>query len=143
MSSPTEHDRNSIPHDPVRALLLARSCPARMVVDGFPGLITRWTEIVNQIETGYGASLDEYINDMDLRDLVSTASQLGGVSGTELEALHLVDARYLEETEACPCIWGPDVEAEDGLSSEDWWYYRRPRELTDTLRDEMERWGLV
>lgn len=135
----------SPPHDPVRALLVARSCPPHIVDGGFPGLIASWSDVVRQIETGYTSSLDEYINDMDLRDLISAAQQVANqLSGDVLNELQSADGRLLEVTEACPCVWGPEIESEDDLTpAQDWWYYRRPKVLTEHQREEWSRWGLA
>jgi hypothetical protein len=145
MPLPSEPGRSSGALDPLRAFLVARNCPKHVVDEGFHGLIVRWMTVAEQVEHGYAFSLDEYLNDMDLRDLVHAAAHAGGdVADEDVLLLQLADERFLGETEPCPCVWGPEIESEEDLqNAEEWWYFRRPRELSDNLRDEMARWGLI
>ena len=58
-------------YDVVRRLLIDRACPEDVVEGGLPGLVDRYEAIVRSVEEGYAFGLDDYLNDMDLRDLVA------------------------------------------------------------------------
>lgn len=132
--------------DPVRRLLVARGCPEPMVAAGLPGLVSLWSEIVATIESGYRLTLDDYLNDMDLRDLVAAAIAVAGPdSQAEVqERLTSVDARFLAQTVPSPCLWGDDIAEEEGLGAErEWWYFRRPTRPGDALAEDLQTWGLT
>lgn len=133
-------------HDVVRRLLIDRGCPDDVVAGGLAGLADRWDAIVRSVEDGYTFGLDDYLNDMDLRDTIFAAlavampDERAEVEG-RIEAL---DARLRAVTLPAPCLWGEDVEEDDGLDpGREWWYYVRPAKLNDELADELGAWGLL
>lgn len=132
--------------DPVRSLLRARGCPPDVVDGGLVGLQRSWTAIVESIAAGYELTLDDYLNDMDLRDLLAAAQDVAAAD--ELEAVReeivRADAEHFALTVPCRCLWGDDIAEEDGLDPErEWWYYRRPITMGDQLRDDLVAWGLM
>lgn len=131
--------------DAVREMLRERGCPAWLVNGGLPALIERWGGIVTSVETGYPFTLDDYLNDLDLRGLLQAALEVAGDSADESRAqVAAIDDRFRAATEKSPCLWGSDVEFEEGHSPDrEWWYYRRPSQLTEELREELESWGLL
>ena len=132
--------------DAVRALLQARGCPATVVQAGLAGLVDAWEAVVRQVEDGYPLTLDDYLNDMDLRDLVAAAcdvampDELAAVSARLASA----DTRHRAHTEDAPCLWGEDIAEEDGLDpTREWWYFRRPVRPGESLREDLATWGLL
>ena len=133
-------------HDVVRRLLIDRACPEDVVEGGLPGLVDRYEAIVKSVEEGYAFGLDDYLNDMDLRDTlfavmaVILPDERAAVEG-RVDAL---DARLRAVTVASPCLWGDDVEEDDGLDpGREWWYYVRPAKLTEDFANELSAWGLL
>lgn len=132
--------------DPVRSMLAARGCPPDLVEGGLPGLQRAWSGIVEQIANGYELTLDDYLNDMDLRDLLAAAQDIASPEELEMvrEEIARSDAEHVALTVPSPCLWGPDIAEEDGLDPErEWWYYRRPIEMGDQLREDLMTWGLM
>ena len=150
--------------DPVRALLRARGCPDWLVAGGLQALVERWAGSVRSVEVGYAFTLDDYLNDLDLRLLLQLAleaaegSEASGEparepagepmgSGALAEvraAVSALDERLRAATVPSRCLWGSDVEWEERHSPErEWWYYRRPAKLTEELREELDTWGLL
>ena len=131
--------------DAVRALLRARGCPQPVVAGGLPGLIDGWDAVVRSVEDGYAFTLDDYLNDMDLRDLIAAAVHvaLPDERGEVSAALAIADTRLRAHTTESPCLWGDDIAVEDALDPErEWWYFRRPTRAGHQLREDLERWGL-
>lgn len=132
--------------DPVRALLEDRGVPPELVEGGLDGLIDRWSDIVDEVEDGYPLSLDDYLNDMDLRNVLDDALRVASadVARQPRERLKEVDARMRAASVATGCLWGQDVEKDDGLDRiRHWWYYQHPLELNEELEAELDAWGLL
>jgi hypothetical protein len=131
--------------DPVRAMLQARGCAPDVVDGGLPGLVVAWSGVAGSVAGGYALTLDDYLNDMDLRYLIQAAVAVS----TEEErarvrsALGAADDLLLAHTVPAPCLWGDDIAEEEGLDAgREWWYFRRPREPGAQLADDLERWGM-
>ena len=132
--------------DAVERLLLARGCPPHIVAAGLAGLVDVWSEIVVAIEGGYALTLDDYQNDIDLRDLIAAAMDVASPEARAAveERLTSADSRCLAQTTPTGCLWGDDIAAEEGLdASREWWYYRRPTRPGDALADDLVAWGLT
>ena len=132
--------------DPVRALLNARGCPTEVVDGGLTGLVDLWERIVGLVGNSFALTLDDYLNDMDVRDLIEAA--LGAAAAQTIAPvegrLAALDARLVGLTAPCECLWGDDIADEEGLDSAiEWWYFRRPLDMGPELRDDLEKWGLV
>jgi len=133
-------------HDVVRRWLADRGCPETVVHGGLEGLVDTWETIVASLEEGYAFGLDDYLNDMDLRDTLAGALAVSTpeARGRVQSRVHQIDGRFRSATVAGPCLWGTDVEEDDGLDRErEWWYYLRPAVLNEELRDELIAWGLL
>jgi len=59
--------------DPVSEFLKERGCPAHVIRGGLMGLIDSWETTVESVERGYSLGLDDYLNDMDGRQLIEVA----------------------------------------------------------------------
>jgi hypothetical protein len=133
-------------HDAVRQLLADRGCPEELVRGGLPMLAEKWGAVVASVEGGYPFGLDDYLNDMDLRDAiagalaVATPDEKAAVTST-VDAL---DRRLQAASAASACLWGEDVEEDDGLDPRrEWWYYVRPLQLNEDFAAELAAWGLL
>ncbi|NOT60860.1 MAG: hypothetical protein HOP19_11630 [Acidobacteria bacterium] len=115
----------------VRDYLSERGCAMAVIEGGVPGLLEQWEALIAAVEEGYGLGLDDYLNELDVRQLL--ADVIANVPKAETQAftdqLQRADEQFqalTHPTEAC--LWGEEVAAEEGWSSQNnFWYYRRPR----------------
>src|SRR5512141_3479389 len=68
--------RDSGPNDPVREYLRQSGAPYSVVVQGLRGLVENWERVVALVLEGYNLTLDDYLNDMDGRQLLANALEL-------------------------------------------------------------------
>lgn len=132
--------------DAVRAFLEERGLEGDLLEGGLAGLIERWEEIVSQVERGYELTIDDYLNDVDLRDILEAVWPLA--SDEQRRPLRarreLADNRYRAVTQDCPPLWGEAVTEEMGFTREkEWWYFRRPRKPGQMLADDLAMDGLM
>jgi hypothetical protein len=130
----------------VHRLLMDRGAPEALVQGGLPGLMEAWEGIVASVEREYPLGLDDFLNDMDLRDLLAAALPLAGdAEGHDARRrVAALDDRLRAACVATACLWGEDVEEEEGLDpGREWWYYLRPLVLNQELAQELETWGLL
>ena len=124
--------------DSVRYLLRRRNAPPNVVRGGLQSLLKRWEKTVAAVTAGYTLGSDDYLNDMDGRQLihealqVATDAQKSRISAT----LARIDADFLAASEpAAHCIWGPKAAAENRWTKDqNWWYFRLPRLATPDFR---------
>jgi hypothetical protein len=130
--------------DPVQAYLAARGAPANLVDEGIPGLVRRWEVFVAGVGEGYALTLDDYLNDLDLRTLLDGALAVApdAVRDEAAGRLAAADDALRLVTVPSPCLWGHEV-AEEMSDLGHWWYFRRPASPSEELRDELEAWGLL
>jgi hypothetical protein len=150
MGSPEERVVNmfdeSETDEVVRRYLEARGCADFIVETGLTGLVDRWHRIASAIASGYDGALDEYLNDMDIRDILEDALDVAALPDNhELRQRVLAaDGQVRAVTVECGPIWGSEVaEAESMDRSLQWWYFIRPRDPVGMLRSEMETEGLL
>lgn len=101
-----------------------------VVQGGLEVLVVGWERTVGTVEQGYPGDYEDFLGDLDARQLLAQAlervsrEQAAAVLG-RLEAL---DARMRAATApVARCLWGMIVADEEGWSPEDnWWYYVRP-----------------
>jgi len=128
--------------DPVEDFLKERGCPAHVIRDGLIGLIERWETAIESVERGYRLGLDDYLNDMDGRQLIEEA--LGIASDREkkkhTDRLRQADARMKKLlAPARRCLWGDEVaEAEGWSARKNWWYFMKPIKAGHDLLAEIE-----
>ena len=130
------------PEDPVREFLEERGSPEHMVAAGLEGLVDYWEVIVGDIEEGYALGLDDYLNDMDARELLEGAMAAAPLAQRAAVAARVKAADQRLRDIVVPagrCLWGDDLAEEEGWSAEkNWWYYTRPREPGPSLADDLE-----
>lgn len=130
--------------DPVRAYLRSRGVSDDIVEGGLDSAIDRWDSI-SKTAKDYDFTLDDWLNDMDLRDIIHGALSAATVAEREsvASALKKADDRLRKSTEKTGSIWGSAMQgdfAPDPVKG--WWYFRRPLNPGETMADDLEAAGL-
>jgi hypothetical protein len=128
--------------DPVRELLREKGCPSHIVEGGLAGLIENWEAIVESVSEGYALGLDDYLNDMDARQLLEESL---AVASSDAREAALARVRAADETmkaaiePAGRCLWGDEVAEEEGWAPQkNWWYFSKPVNANPELLAEIE-----
>jgi len=128
--------------DAVRRFLRERGCPDDVISGGVPGLIADWERAVELVVTGYPLGLDDYLNDLDGRQLIEDALEL--IPSAERERvrgqLRALDERMKSRVSmADECLWGDAVaDAEGWTPDRNWWYFSLPRAPGPLLKGDLE-----
>jgi hypothetical protein len=131
--------------DPARDYMKSRGASSHVVEGGLPAAVARWESIAESVD-GYDLTLDDWLNDMDLRDIIAGALAAAGKSEGKLVSgqLKQADDRFREATVATGPVWGNAVAASHSHHPEGtWWYFRIPRHPGATLRTDLESAGLT
>lgn len=127
--------------DPVRDYLEQMECPDHIIEGGLSGLVETWEQIVTEVERGYELGLDDYLNDLDVRQLLHDTLMLATVAQKKdlLARVNAADERLKQVTQQVSyCLWGDEVAAEEGWDAEEnWWFYARPRQVSEEFLDEL------
>jgi hypothetical protein len=126
----------------MREFLRARGCSDRVVADGLNGLVTEWEQVAESVHQGYPLdTLDDYLNDMDLRQLIAEALAAVPVAprGTLVERLAAADTLIRAAlVPAGRCLWGETIAMRRGWSeAHEWWYFMRPARPGAGLRGDL------
>jgi hypothetical protein len=128
--------------DPVRDFLRRSGASYDVIANGLRGLVQNWERVVGLIMENYPNGLDDYLNDMDGRQLLENALE---VTPPELRAeaeprVHEADRRVrLHLVPAGRCLWGAIVADEEGWGPErNWWYFEKPAHPGARLKQELE-----
>lgn len=117
-------------NDPVRDFLRAKGSAEQLVVSGLAGLVEGWESLVSAVEEGYTPGLDDYLNELDLRQLLDEAWAVATLAQQAAYADRIKQADERMRTSVEPldvCLWGDEVAAEEGWTPKNnWWYYSRP-----------------
>ncbi len=113
----------------LRQFLEDYGCPPRVVRGGREGLIRRWEKFVEEAASGYHLGLEDYRNDLDLREIIEQAGLASEVRAADerLRALLAPAARPLWESATADAFWI--------------WGY--PRNASGALRDDLHAEGLA
>ena len=128
--------------DPVRDYLCERGCGEQVIEGGLEGLVEGWEDTVRQVEEGYSLTLDDYLNDLDGRQLIAEALSVAG--DQQLAAINDRLARADEKMRSLTeptgiCLWGEEVAEEEGWTAEEnWWYFARPIKADAELLAEID-----
>ena len=122
--------------------LKAKGAPPHVVKRGLGGLLEDWEKMAASIDQGYELGLDDYLNDLDIRQLLEEALKVvpEGERQKIQGRLEKADARMRSLTKPAPkCLWGEKVAREQGWSREkNWWYFARPLKADQELLEEIE-----
>ena len=131
--------------DPVESYLRSRGVSSDVVDAGLGGAVERWEAIAKSVDD-YDLTLDDWLDDMDLRDIIAGAldaageAQRAGVSGR----LERADDLFRKGTVATGPLWGKALAASHSHDPvHTWWYFRRPRNPGATLKADLEAAGLT
>ena len=128
--------------DAVREFLRERGCPEDVVAGGLEGLVAEWERTVRQVEVGYALGLDDYLNDLDGRQLADEAMTHANEGARETARQRLLDAdrRMKAATRTVgECLWGRTVgDAEGWTAEKNWWYFSLPRSPGPALAADLE-----
>ena len=129
-------------NDPVRTFLANRGCPEDVVAGGLEGLVSEWERAVAQVEEGYPLGLDDYLNDLDGRQLLEEALEVASAieRAAAVARIREADARMLRGARLVnESLWGSRVADREGWTAEqNWWYFAVPLEPGPLLRDDLE-----
>jgi hypothetical protein len=128
--------------NPVGEFLRKRGCPEHVIRGGLRGLAESWEEVVRSVEEGYSLGLDDYLNDMDGRQLIDEAlhSAPAGDKKTFLKRIRQADAKmqWLVKP-AGRCLWGDETARQEGWTSKkNWWYFSIPIHPGEELLREID-----
>ncbi len=126
--------------DPVGEFLRQRGCPEHVVSGGLQGLTENWEEIVSSVEEGYSLGLDDYLNDMDVRQLIEEALPIAPAKDRQavLKRIRQADAKlqWLVKP-AGRCLWGDETARQKGWTAQkNWWYFSIPTRAGEELLRE-------
>jgi len=113
------------------------------VAHGFRGLVEHWEQVVERIVGAQDQSLEDYLNDMDARQLLENAralvpAEVGAVFGARIDEADRRVRRIL--VPAGRCLWGEIAAADMGLREDrNWWYFERPRSPGPILQRDLDR----
>ena len=151
----SEHDsRPGTGDHALQAYLAARGLPPEARQRGFHGLVLAWEKIA-RAAARYDLTLDDWRNDLDLRDLIAGALTVASehdVLATR-DALARADALFRAGTqETRRPVWTSAEHPADpaavhstetGATASEWWYRRGPLHPGDSMRAELEAAGLL
>lgn len=127
--------------DAVRDYLQLRGAASHVVARSLEGLLEAWDRFVDQVGSGYRFTLDDYLNDLDVRDMLAGAIERldGHAASNARKRVEAADERLrplLVPTESC--LWGAGVAEDEGWSPEThWWYFSRPRRAGRALATDL------
>ena len=151
----SEHDsRPGAGDHALQAYLATRGLPPDARQRGFHGLVLAWERIA-RAAARYDLTLDDWRNDLDLRDIIAGAVTVASeqdLLGTR-DALARADALFRAGTEETQRpLWSSAEHRSDpaavhstetGPTPSRWWYRRRPLHPGDTIRAELEDAGFL
>ena len=128
--------------DPVGEFLRKRGCPEHVITGGIEGLTEKWEEVVRSVEEGYSLGLDDYLNDMDGRQLIDESLRIAPAEDKRayLKRIRQADAKmqWLVK-QAGKCLWGEETARREGWEAEkNWWYFSIPTHSGEALLSEID-----
>lgn len=129
--------------DLVRDYLRNKGCAKHVVEGGLEGLTKDWEETAASVVQGYPLGLDDYLNDMDGRQLLE---EVLAISGVATKAKYKRRVRRADDeirkvlAPTRHCIWGDGAASEHGWSPEEnWWYFSEPKSACPELLEDLKR----
>jgi hypothetical protein len=130
--------------DPVREYLRQKGCAQHVIDGGLEGLIQAWEKTVRSVEHGYEFGLDDYLNDLDGRQLIEETLAIGGLENAKsyTERVRLIDERMRDQVRLTGhCLWGNAAAKSHGWSADkNWWYFSVPKTAGPELLAELSDW---
>ena len=116
-------------------ILAFQSARAKFLIK-LPYLLKKWDCFVTRIEEGYRLTIDDYTNDLSIRDLLQEILEVIP-NNTELKKwIGELDGRFIGGTKKVefpllPLMNRPKV---------GWWWFRIPLHPGDELKKDLENW---
>lgn len=129
----------------MRAYLESRGVSAELIAAGVSGMVARWESIAAAAD-GYAFTLDDWLNDVDLRDIIAGALEVVGERGRHAIAARLekADDQFRAATVSSGPVWGARVAAARRHDpNRTWWYFRIPRRSGEDLAADLKAAGLT
>lgn len=133
--------------DPVDRYFAERGVSAGVRSKGLGGIIASWDAIARSAER-YDLTLDDWLNDLDLRDIIAGAMTVAPetVVADLRDALDRADDAFRAATvELEQSLWG--VHGAGGTRAHDpvsqWWYFRYPRRPGFSMRRDLDSAGIA
>ena len=112
-------------------------------IDDLAHAIGEWANFCAGLGAGYRFDLDNWLNDVDLRQIVAEGLPMFGADelGPHGVALAEADRAFLLGTrEHRVCLWGSrTARREKWTATRNWWYFRAPRRADDEFERELAR----
>jgi hypothetical protein len=128
--------------DPVREFLRQRGCPEPVTQGGLHGLVKKWENTVRAVKQGYAFGLDDYLNDLDGRQLIEETFAVASEKQKEAFLDRVRRADTLMKSLTVPlekCLWGETVAKSEGWTpKKNWWYFSKPINAAPELLSEIE-----
>lgn len=125
----------------VRDFLVEKGCPLLVAERGLIGLVESWEKVVQSVENGYSLTLDDYLNDLDARQLLDEALAVAPMTeriNLEVRIAQADDLMKGLTRRASVCLWGDELAEEEGWNSKkNWWYYACPVDADAELLAEI------
>jgi hypothetical protein len=132
------------PSDAVANYMRSRGVSGSLIEEGLEGAIDRWDALARSAKN-YDFTLDDWLNDMDLRDIIEGSMQAADAqeSASLASLLAKADERMKKATVETGSIWGK-ANAETGKydPKTTWWYFRRPRHPGEMMQNDLIEAGL-
>ena len=137
---------SAAPVDPVRTFLAKRKVAARLIEGGLPALLEEWERAAQSVVEGYPAdSLDDYLNDMDVRQILDELRDAAprAYDAAALGRLEAADWKIGALLRPAPgCLWGAAAAKKHGWDAErNWWYFMQPARSGPGLSGELGKVG--
>jgi len=104
-------------------------------------LIDQWAEFTTDLAKGYSFDLDNWLNDVDVRELILEALPMFSAEemGEHALKLDLADKAFVAAThDFKKCVWGKGTaKKEKWTAQKNWWYFRTPLSSNAQLEDEL------
>jgi hypothetical protein len=105
-------------------------------------LIDQWATFVSDLaRQGYTFDLDNWLNDVDVRELILEALPMFSREEMGDHALKLdaADKEFMAATRAFKrCVWGAGTAKKEKWNADkNWWYFRTPLRTNSQLEDEL------
>ena len=135
------------PPDPSQAYLKSRGCPPHVVAAGLAGLLDYWRDTATAIRAGYNLTLDDYLNDMDARQLIDDTLPHTTPRGHKQAIVRLYEIDESVRPHLRPidkCLWGPKAEADNNWTpDQNWWYFSLPKSPGPQLVTDLKSRNLL
>jgi hypothetical protein len=128
--------------DPVREYLRDHGCAQHVISGGLEGLIRAWEETVESVERGYELGLDDYLNDLDVRQLIEETLAVDEAPRAQKHEARVcrADERMRKQVSLTGhCLWGNAAATEHQWTAEkNWWYFSEPRTAGRELLSDLK-----